>query len=61
MAKETSISSIRMKTNIIHKILVKEGRGYYLCNQAVTPWSHKCRVQWKYVTCKNCLKQKEKK
>ena len=50
-----------MKTNIIHKILVKEGRGYYLCNQAVTPWSHKCRVQWKYVTCKNCLKQMEKK
>jgi len=30
----------------------------YLCNQAVKPNRDKCRFQWKYVTCKNCLKQK---
>jgi len=30
----------------------------YLCNQAVNANRDKCRFQWKYVTCKNCLKQK---
>jgi hypothetical protein len=30
----------------------------YLCNQIVKADPDKCRFHWKYVTCKNCLKQK---
>ena len=57
---------------IIHKtkytnraeLIVKKNSGvlvkkpFYLCNQAVNAKKEKCRLQWKYVTCKNCLKQK---
>lgn len=60
-----------MKREIIHKLIYhkdlfeknKEGRlrkcHKYLCNQAVKPKSNKkYNLQWRYVTCKNCLKQK---
>ena len=39
----------------------KEGRFYYLCNQAVKPKAYKSTINWNEVTCKNCLKQKIKK
>jgi len=40
-------------------VLIK--KPFYLCNQAVNAKKEKCRLQWKYVTCKNCLKQKGEK
>ena len=36
-------------------VLIK--KPFYLCNQAVNAKKEKCRLQWKYVTCKNCLKK----
>lgn len=60
-----------MKKKIIHKAIYHEHQlitpkysavlrkdVIYLCNQAVKANRDKCRFQWKYVTCINCLKQK---
>lgn len=43
------------KNKKIHRLLIKEGKPYYLCNQAVTPSKNKCSILWNKVTCKNCL------
>ena len=45
---------------IFHKKIKKDDCWFYLCNQAVTPTMRKTKYNWKDVTCKNCLKQKEK-
>ena len=49
---------------ITHKGFYKNNDGRYsglryLCNQAVTISLRKWSYHWKYVTCKNCLKQKK--
>jgi hypothetical protein len=41
-----------------HQFITIKLEVIYLCNQAVKANRDKCRFQWKYVTCKNCLKQK---
>ncbi len=70
----TMTESKQSKKPIIHKAIYKkfnfkehEDEGYrikpdkmYLCNQAVKPTKEKMNMHWKHVTCKNCLKQKEK-
>ena len=44
---------------IIHKLIYKEGEKFYICNQAISPiHNKKYSLQWKNVSCKNCLKQK---
>jgi len=49
----------------IHKIIFRESyhndwtKLKYLCNQAVTPTKEKSSWLWKYVNCKNCLKQRK--
>ena len=46
---------------IIHKLIYKKGEKFYMCNQAISPiHNKKYSLQWKNVSCKNCLKQKVK-
>jgi len=46
--------------HIIHIVLWnKSMKKYtYLCNQSCGITEMKCTIDWKYVTCKNCLKSK---
>lgn len=44
----------------VHKIIIYDGEKRYLCNQAVSITAIKSSINWRNVTCVNCLKQKEK-
>ena len=45
----------------VHKLIYKNGKKFYLCNQAIKPINErKYSFQWKNVNCINCLKQKMK-
>lgn len=52
------------KKIIKHKALsmakTEAEQEWYLCNQAVKPNSDKLEYSWNKVTCKNCLKNKNK-
>lgn len=48
-----------VKKNKHSSIMVK--KKMYLCNQAVTADKRKMSVKWDDVTCKNCLKQRQRK
>jgi len=48
------------KKEKIHYLLFVEGDPRYLCNQACGITKGKVTKNWKHITCKNCLKQKEK-
>lgn len=41
---------------IIHKYLLKDGKLFYLCNQAVSANWKKTDIAWRRITCKNCKK-----
>ena len=44
---------------IVHKILKKDQKDFYLCNQAIFPiLPRKSSFHWKFVTCKKCLSYK---
>jgi len=43
---------------IVHKIFIEKGIARYECNQAVYPKESKSTLDWKKVTCKNCLNKK---
>ncbi len=42
---------------IIHKKHEHNGNIVYLCNWAVIARARKWSYRWRFVTCKNCLKQ----
>ena len=49
-----------MKHKIIHMVVIKTGdKLNYICNWAVGVSLDKVTMEWKKVTCKNCLKIKK--
>jgi hypothetical protein len=44
----------------VHYMLFKNGEKRYLCNQAVGTTESKMTKNWRRITCKNCLMQREK-
>ena len=54
--KKVKIKKAKMP-NKMHKMIIKEGKPFYLCNQAVRISKDKCTILWRRVTCRNCLKK----
>ena len=50
----------KMENRIIHQALAKDGKIYYLCNQACGTTDNKLTIEPDKVTCKNCLREEKK-
>ena len=44
----------------IHYAIIKDKRIFYLCNQACNTFPEKRTLDWKKVTCRNCLNRRKK-